>query len=77
MRLLAGRCGSASRPTGRFGTQLAASLAADRATAQQKQDLLDLVADPEAERDDRNAHTELDAQVHRAMYAAARNNLPR
>ena len=52
---------------------LAASLAAERATAQQKQAMLGLVADLELEHDDRYAHTELDAQVHRAIYAAARN----
>jgi DNA-binding GntR family transcriptional regulator len=52
---------------------LAASLAAARATAQQKQALLDLVADLELEDHDRFAHTELDARVHRAIYAAARN----
>lgn len=52
---------------------LAASLAAQRATADQKEELLALVADLELEHEDRAAHTALDAQVHRAIYAAARN----
>jgi DNA-binding GntR family transcriptional regulator len=53
---------------------LAASLAAKRATSQQKRALLDLVADLELEHEDRSAHTELDAKVHRAIYSAARND---
>lgn len=53
---------------------LAASLAAERATDPQKQNLLKLVADLELEHDDRSAHTELDGRVHRAIYAAARND---
>lgn len=52
---------------------LAAALAAERATAVQKQALLDLVAELELEHHDRSAHTELDARVHRAIYAATRN----
>jgi DNA-binding GntR family transcriptional regulator len=53
---------------------LAASLAAERSTPQQKEDLLQLVADLELEHENRSAHTELDARVHRAIYAAARNH---
>ncbi len=53
---------------------LAASLAAERATPAQKQTLLELVADLELEHDDRSTHTELDGRVHRAIYAAARND---
>lgn len=53
---------------------LAASLAAERATPAQKKRLLELVADLELEHDDRSAHTELDGRVHRAIYAAARND---
>lgn len=52
---------------------LAASLAAERATPAQKSELLDLVAELEAGSTDRSAHTQLDGQVHRAIYAAARN----
>jgi DNA-binding GntR family transcriptional regulator len=52
---------------------LAASLAAERATPAQKQTLLELVADLELEFDNRSAHTELDVRVHRAVYAATRN----
>ena len=52
---------------------VAAALAAERATAPQKQKLLDLVADLELDHDNRSAHPVLDARVHRAIYAATRN----
>ena len=53
---------------------LAAALAAERATAEQKAGLLALLADLEIEHDDRANHTELDGRVHRAIYVAAHNS---
>ena len=52
---------------------LAAALAAERATDDEHAVLLQLLEDLECGSHERTAHTELDAQVHRAIYAAARN----
>jgi DNA-binding GntR family transcriptional regulator len=52
---------------------LAASLAAERATQEQKEQLLAFLDDLEQGSLDRADHTELDARVHRAIYAAAHN----
>jgi DNA-binding GntR family transcriptional regulator len=52
---------------------LAAALAADRATADDRTTLLRLLDDLEHGSHVRADHTELDAQVHRSIYAAARN----
>ena len=52
---------------------LAAALAAERATDDERAVLLQLLEDLECGSHERAAHTELDAQVHRAIYAAARN----
>jgi DNA-binding GntR family transcriptional regulator len=52
---------------------LAAALAAERATDDDRATLLALLADLEHGSHERAANTELDAQVHRAIYAAARN----
>ncbi len=52
---------------------LAAALAAERATDDERAVLLQLLEDLEGGSHERAAHTELDAQVHRAIYAAARN----
>jgi DNA-binding GntR family transcriptional regulator len=52
---------------------LAAALAADRATADDRTTLLRLLDDLEHGSHVRADHTELDARVHRAIYAAARN----
>lgn len=51
----------------------AAALAAERATPAEHQLLLDRLADLERGSEDRASHTDLDARVHRAIYAAARN----
>ena len=50
---------------------LAAALAAERATGEDRAELLRLLDD--LERSERADHTELDARVHRAIYASARN----
>lgn len=52
---------------------LAAALAAQRATPSQREELLRLITALEAGGHQRSDHTELDAAVHRAIYAAARN----
>lgn len=52
---------------------LAAALAAERATAPERAELLSLVDDLEHGLQERAGHTELDARVHRAIYAAAGN----
>jgi DNA-binding GntR family transcriptional regulator len=52
---------------------LAAALAAERATPDDHATLLGLVDDLEHGTDQREDHTERDARVHRAIYAAARN----
>jgi len=52
---------------------LAAALAAERATEVQRAELLRLLDDLEHGGPDRAEHTALDAQVHRAIYAAADN----
>ena len=52
---------------------LAASLAAERATEDDREILLERLADLEGGSLERADHTELDARVHRAIYAAARN----
>jgi DNA-binding GntR family transcriptional regulator len=52
---------------------LAAALAAERATADDRATLLQLLDDLEHGGHERVGNTELDARVHRAIYAAARN----
>jgi DNA-binding GntR family transcriptional regulator len=52
---------------------LAAALAAERATESDRTVLAALLDDLERGSHERAAHTELDARVHRAIYAAARN----
>jgi DNA-binding GntR family transcriptional regulator len=52
---------------------LAAALAAERATEHDRTVLLGLLDDLEKGSHERADHTELDARVHRAIYAAARN----
>ena len=52
---------------------LAAALAAERATESDRTVLAALLDDLEGGSHERAAHTELDARVHRAIYAAARN----
>jgi DNA-binding GntR family transcriptional regulator len=52
---------------------LAASLAAERATKAQRDTLLELLRDLESGSLERADHTEMDARVHRAIYAAAHN----
>ena len=52
---------------------LAAALAAERATEEDRATLLELLDDLEHGSHERADHTELDARVHRAIYAAARN----
>jgi DNA-binding GntR family transcriptional regulator len=52
---------------------LAAALAAERATEAERATLLELLADLERGSHERAAHTELDARVHRAIYAATHN----
>ena len=52
---------------------LAASLAAERASDDERAALLELLDDLEHGSLERADHTELDAQVHRAIYAAAHN----
>ena len=52
---------------------LAAALAAERATEDDRKALLKLVEDLEQGSHERAEHTELDARVHRAIYAATRN----
>ncbi|WP_433502579.1 GntR family transcriptional regulator [Pseudonocardia halophobica] len=52
---------------------LAAALAAERATEEDHGTLRALLDDLEHGGHDRAEHTELDARVHRAIYAAARN----
>jgi DNA-binding GntR family transcriptional regulator len=52
---------------------LAAALAAERATEDDCATLLELVDDLERGSHERADHTELDARVHRAIYAATRN----
>jgi DNA-binding GntR family transcriptional regulator len=52
---------------------LAAALAAERATEAEREGLLGLLEDLEHGGPERTDHTELDARVHRAIYAAARN----
>jgi DNA-binding GntR family transcriptional regulator len=52
---------------------LAAALAAERATQDECAGLLKLVEELEHGSHVRAAHTDLDARVHRAIYAAARN----
>jgi DNA-binding GntR family transcriptional regulator len=52
---------------------LAAALAAERATEPEHAVLLELLEDLEQGSQQRAGHTELDARVHRAIYAAARN----
>src|SRR3712207_5117022 len=52
---------------------LAAALAAERATDEDRAVLLELLEDLEHGSHERADHTELDARVHRAIYAAARN----
>lgn len=52
---------------------LAAALAADRATPDERAVLLRLLDDLEEGSHERADHTQLDARVHRAIYAAAHN----
>lgn len=52
---------------------LAAALAAERATENDRTVLLELLDDLEQGSHERADHTELDARVHRAIYAATRN----
>jgi DNA-binding GntR family transcriptional regulator len=52
---------------------LAASLAAERATKDDRETLLRLLEDLESGSLERADHTELDVRVHRAIYAAAHN----
>ena len=52
---------------------LAAALAAERATDDERAGLLTLLDDLEHGSHERADHTELDARVHRAIYAATRN----
>ena len=52
---------------------LAAAFAAERATEEDRATLLALLDDLEHGSHERADHTELDARVHRAIYAAARN----
>ncbi len=52
---------------------LAAALAAERATVEDRATLFQLLEDLEQGSHERADHTELDARVHRAIYAAARN----
>ena len=52
---------------------LAAALAAERATDDDRAALLGLLDDLERGSHERADHTELDARVHRAIYASARN----
>jgi DNA-binding GntR family transcriptional regulator len=52
---------------------LAAALAAERATEEDRAALLELLDDLERGSDERADRIELDARVHRAIYAAARN----
>jgi len=52
---------------------LAAALAAERATKDDHANLLQLLDDLERGSHERATHTELDARVHRAIYAIARN----
>ena len=52
---------------------LAAALAAERATENDRATLLRLMEDLEHGSHERAEHTELDARVHRAIYAATRN----
>ena len=52
---------------------LAAAFAAERATEEDRAALLELLDDLEHGSHERADHTELDARVHRAIYAAARN----
>lgn len=52
---------------------LAASLAAERATKDERVRLLELLEDLETGSLERSDHTELDARVHRAIYAASHN----
>ena len=52
---------------------LAAALAAERATENDRKALLERLDDLEKGSHERADHTELDARVHRAIYAAARN----
>ncbi len=52
---------------------LAAALAAERATDKERAALLQLLDDLEHGSHERADHTELDARVHRAIYAAAHN----
>lgn len=52
---------------------LAASLAAERATQEERERMLALLDDLEQGSLERADHTELDARVHRAIYAAAHN----
>ena len=52
---------------------LAAALAAERATENDRTVLLELLGDLEQGSHERADHTELDARVHRAIYAAAGN----
>jgi DNA-binding FadR family transcriptional regulator len=52
---------------------LAAALAAERATEDERAALLELLGDLEHGGPERAEHTELDARVHRAIYAAAHN----
>jgi DNA-binding GntR family transcriptional regulator len=52
---------------------LAASLAAARATEDERRTLLELLEDLECGSSERADHTELDARVHRAIYAATHN----
>ena len=52
---------------------LAAALAAQRATESERAELLQLLEDLEHGSHQRADHTELDARVHRAIYAAAHN----
>ena len=53
---------------------LVASLAAERATEDDHRTLLERLADLECGTLERADHTELDARVHRAIYAAAHND---
>jgi DNA-binding GntR family transcriptional regulator len=53
---------------------LAASLAAERATKDERDTLLERLEDLETGSLERADHTELDARVHRAIYAAAHND---
>jgi DNA-binding GntR family transcriptional regulator len=52
---------------------LAAALAAERATENERAALVELLQDLERGSHQRAHHTELDARVHRAIYAAAHN----